>query len=100
MMLKKWMNADRTAKICSTCVISVLFAFFYSSCSKPPVTFNNVAPILYKNCSSCHHTRGNAPFSLVTYDEVFRKSKLIKYVTQEHLMPPWPADTAYSHFAG
>ncbi|MCE2787796.1 MAG: hypothetical protein LW692_07460 [Sphingobacteriales bacterium] len=40
-----------------------------------------------------------APFSLITYEDVVKKAKLIKYMVKERLMPPWPADPTYSHFA-
>lgn len=60
----------------------------------------HIAPILYKNCVVCHRSDGIAPFSLITYKEVWRKKKTIVNVTQRGFMPPWPADPNYSHFVG
>ena len=60
----------------------------------------DIAPILYKNCTSCHRSGGAAPFSLTTYAQVNRKKNTILGVTQSGLMPPWPADRNYSHFIG
>jgi hypothetical protein len=60
-----------------------------------PVTFNkNIAPIIYKNCSSCHHPGEAAPFSLLTYQDVAKKAKLIATVTASRQMPPWKAEPA------
>lgn len=36
---------------------------------------------------------------LDTYEDVAAYGSMIKYVTTTRLMPPWYADTAYSHFA-
>jgi len=65
------------------------------------ITFNEqIAPIIYKNCMPCHRQGEPGPFPLVTYDDVFKKLKMIEYVTEKRIMPPWPADLSYSHFAG
>ena len=42
--------------------------------SSHPVTFNDVAPVLFKNCGVCHHEGGSGPFNLLTYQEV-RKAR-------------------------
>lgn len=65
-----------------------------------PVLFaEHIAPIVRKNCSKCHHPTGGAPFELYNYAHFANKGKLIAYVTQERIMPPWPANPEYSHFA-
>jgi hypothetical protein len=73
---------------------------FGISCStKTDYTFNqDIAPIIYENCSPCHRDGGAAPFKLNTYKEVNRKRNTILRVTQSGYMPPWPADRNYSHF--
>ena len=48
----------------------------------------------------CHRSDGIAPFSLITYKDVWRKKKTIVFVTQKGFMPPWPADPNYTHFVG
>jgi hypothetical protein len=65
-----------------------------------PEFCKDIAPVIFKNCVPCHRKDGAAPFALTTYAEVFKKAKTIRAVTHIHVMPPWPADTAYSHFAG
>src|SRR5690349_18945448 len=60
-----------------------------------PVTFNQeIAPIIYRNCSSCHRPGEAAPFTLLSYQDVKKKGKMIAKVTASHLMPPWKAETA------
>lgn len=79
-----------------------LMALFFFSCSpkKPVVTFVDVAPIIYKNCSSCHRPGQSGPFSLLTYNDCLSKAATIKYTTETKLMPPWPADPTYQHYIG
>jgi len=64
------------------------------------VTFSHqIAPILYKNCATCHHPGGSGPFSLLTYKDVLRRGKLIETVTQSRYMPPWLPEPGYGNFA-
>jgi len=58
-----------------------------------PVFNRDVAPIIYKNCSPCHRPGEAAPFSLMSFEEVVKKGKIISKVTQSHVMPPWKAET-------
>jgi hypothetical protein len=63
------------------------------------ITFSEqIAPIIYKNCTSCHRKGEAGPFELVTYKDVAVRASLIKFVTQTRFMPPWPADPNYTHF--
>src|SRR5215467_5980359 len=59
------------------------------------VTFNNqIAPIIYQNCSPCHRPGEAAPFSLLSYEDVKRKAKTIGRATTSRQMPPWKAEPA------
>ena len=69
------------------------------SANEPVLFAEHIAPIIYENCSKCHNQDGAAPFSLISYDDIASKAKLIAYVTANRLMPPWPADPTYTHFA-
>lgn len=60
----------------------------------------DIAPIIFKNCAPCHRPGESGPFNLLSYQDAFKKSKLIKFTTQSGYMPPWPADANYSHFVG
>jgi len=70
-------------------------AFTTQSAQPTPVTFNKqIAPIIYKNCSACHRPGEAAPFSLLSYEDVTKKGKMIAKVTASHVMPPWKAERA------
>ncbi len=60
----------------------------------------DIAPIIYKNCSNCHRPGEIGPFSLTNYDEVSNWAGMIKFVTETGYMPPWKPDTEYSTFLG
>ncbi len=92
-------------------IISLTLLFFYS-CSPTsnnqksnqlPITnptFVDIAPIIFKNCTPCHRSGESGPFELLTYADVKKNARKIKFVTQTGYMPPWPADVSYSHFIG
>src|SRR5499426_933929 len=64
------------------------------------VTFTkDVAPILRKNCQTCHRPGEIAPMSFLTYQETRPWAKAIKAAVVARQMPPWFADPAYGHFA-
>lgn len=65
------------------------------------ITFaDDIAPIIFKNCTPCHRPGEVGPFPLTSYTEVKRNSNRIKFAVTTRYMPPWPADPTYSHFAG
>lgn len=72
-----------------------------SSSDQTAISFNkDIAPIIHKNCASCHRQGEAGPFALITYEDVRSKAKTIAKVVSKGLMPPWPADTSYSRFVG
>jgi tetratricopeptide (TPR) repeat protein len=60
---------------------------------------HEVAPVLYKNCTTCHHPGGAGPFSLLTYADARRWAPQILKVTQSRFMPPWLPEPGYGDFA-
>src|SRR3981081_3045380 len=74
-----------------------------SFCQNPDggsVTFTkDVAPILQKNCQSCHRPGEAAPFSMLTYEETRPWTGAMKLAVKQKLMPPWFADPQVGHFA-
>ena len=65
-----------------------------------PVTFTrDVAPIVQKNCVTCHRPGQIAPMSLLSYKEVRPWAKSIREVVVERRMPPWFADQRYGEFS-
>ena len=65
------------------------------------VTFaKDVAPVVFRKCSQCHHPGGSAPFSLLTYGEARSHATQIALVARNRVMPPWKADPAGEKFIG
>lgn len=60
----------------------------------------NIAPILYSKCVSCHRPAGIAPFSLLTYSDAFSWRTSISTSISNGHMPPWPPNDNYVHFTG
>jgi hypothetical protein len=74
-----------------------LIAAFWAAVAGP--TFSReVAPILYRQCVSCHRPGGVAPFSLVSYADAAKRAPLIATVTHQRYMPPWlPREPRFQH---
>ncbi|MBV9158230.1 MAG: tetratricopeptide repeat protein [Acidobacteriaceae bacterium] len=64
----------------------------------PPTFARDIAPIVYQNCSVCHHPGETGPFSLLTYEDVKKRAHQIEAVTQSRYMPPWPPQPGYGDF--
>src|ERR671912_522309 len=64
-----------------------------------PTFTKDVAPILYKNCASCHRPGDIAPMSLLTYAEARPWAKSIRDEVADGTMPPWHADPKHGRFA-
>lgn len=62
-------------------------------------TFNKeIAPILYRNCATCHRPGEVAPFSLLSYQDAAKKAALLATVTEKRIMPPWKPEPGYGSF--
>ncbi|HUB58978.1 MAG TPA: tetratricopeptide repeat protein [Candidatus Micrarchaeia archaeon] len=69
--------------------------------SHQQVTFNrDIAPIIFRDCSQCHHPGESGPFSLLTYADVKSHGRQIAYMTSKRIMPPWLPDPGPPKFAG
>lgn len=55
----------------------------------------DVAPILYRRCTICHHAGGVGPFSLLTYEDARPRARQIADVVRRRLMPPWKPEAGY-----
>jgi tetratricopeptide (TPR) repeat protein/mono/diheme cytochrome c family protein len=79
--------------------LSSLSPFLTSEASET-VTFNrDIAPIIYKNCATCHRPGEAGPFPLLTYEDVKKHAGQIAYVTQQRIMPPWLPEPQELKFA-
>jgi hypothetical protein len=64
-----------------------------------PTFSKDVAPILFKNCASCHRPGEIAPMSLLTYAQTRPWAKSIREQVATGQMPPWHATQAHGTFA-
>jgi len=81
-------------------LLSCFLAFFFlPSYSQSSTWAVNVAPILYKNCTSCHNPNGIAPFSLLTSQDAIMNGLQISAAVSSRIMPPWPPDKSFRHYA-
>jgi copper type II ascorbate-dependent monooxygenase-like protein len=63
-----------------------------------PTFARDVAPILFKNCTTCHRPGEIAPMSLLTYEDARPYAKAIRDEVGEGHMPPWHADAPAGTF--
>ncbi len=62
-------------------------------------TFNKeIAPILWKNCASCHRPGEIGPFSLLTYRDAAKRASFLGEITTSRRMPPWKAEPGFGSF--
>lgn len=64
-----------------------------------PTFSRDVAPILFKNCASCHRPGDIAPMSLLTYENARPWAKAIREQVAAGNMPPWHAIQPHSTFS-
>ena len=63
-----------------------------------PTFAKDVAPILYRNCTTCHRPGGLGPFSLIEYDSAKKRVEDMKDAISTNYMPPWHADGPHGVF--
>jgi hypothetical protein len=63
-----------------------------------PTFSKDVAPIVFKNCVSCHRPGESAPMSLLTYAAARPWARAMTRRVNEGSMPPWHADAATGTF--
>jgi Flp pilus assembly protein TadD/mono/diheme cytochrome c family protein len=71
-----------------------------SSSASAQITFNrDIAPIIFRSCSTCHRPGEAAPFSLLTYSDVKKHARQIADLTRSRAMPPWLPEPQELKFA-
>jgi mono/diheme cytochrome c family protein len=63
-----------------------------------PTFAEDVAPILYKNCTVCHRPGGLGPFSLLEYDSAKKEISKMRDAVEAGQMPPWHAEGPHGVF--
>ncbi len=80
-------------------LIALLLFILFSLTGFSQSTFNDVAPSLYRNCTTCHRVGGGAPFSMLSYSTTAPWTSAMQTALTDGEMPPWGADTSYLHFS-
>src|SRR6266550_2293516 len=84
----------------SVLLVSFYFATSSGVASDKTVTFSReVAPIINKNCASCHRPGEVAPMSLLSFKEARPWAKSIREKVAQRQMPPWFADPHVGDFS-
>jgi len=65
----------------------------------PPTFSEDVAQILFENCTSCHRPGQAGPFALESYDDAKKRGAFLAAVTGSRYMPPWHAASGDIPFA-
>jgi hypothetical protein len=63
-----------------------------------PTFTKDVAPILYRDCTSCHRPGEIAPMSLLTYEDARPYARAIAEEVEAGHMPPWHAEAPAGTF--
>ena len=80
-------------------LLAMLFGVAAPAAGQP--TFEkDIEPILARRCVPCHQPDGDAPFSLVTYEDTRRHARQIADVTAKRYMPPWKPGPGSPRFVG
>ncbi len=59
----------------------------------------DIAEIVYDNCTACHRDGGIGPFSLMSYESASTYASSIDDVILTDYMPPWSPDPEYQTYA-
>ena len=83
------MNAQR--RLAAAIGIAAIIGITTAQGSADPTFAEDVAPILYRNCTVCHHPGGMGPFSLIDYDSAKQFLPEMRDRVSKGEMPPWHA---------
>ncbi len=92
--------AGREVEVAETAVDGCRITFPSERTPNTNVTFHeHIVPLLQAHCQDCHHDGvPEAPFALVSYDDVASQAQMIAEVVTEQRMPPWFGSKEHGHF--
>ncbi len=77
----------------------VLALTLFVPCVQAEITYSkDIAPIIQRECQSCHRQGEVAPFALTDYQDAKAWATEIAEYTRARLMPPWKPAKGYGHF--
>jgi hypothetical protein len=66
-----------------------------SACTNDDVTYaKDIAPLVQRECASCHSAGGIGPFPLLTYDDVIAHKDMVLLDVETRRMPPFIIDNS------
>lgn len=75
-----------------TLVSVLMVTLIFQGHAQSDITWaDDVACIVYNNCTKCHHPGGIAPNSFMSYDDVYQKRASVRIYVHDRVMPPSPA---------
>jgi len=89
------------AALCASMTVAAAAQRGAQKTAPAAVTFNReIAPLLWRNCGTCHRSGQIGPFSLITYDEVRPRARQIARAVTSREMPPWKPEPGHGNFSG
>jgi hypothetical protein len=81
-------------------VLTVIFSatFLISNAQNTPTWSENIACIVYTNCTKCHNPNGIAPSSFLDYNTTVPYAYSMKLAVNSKRMPPYPPDITYQRY--
>ena len=67
--------------------------------AQTPTFIEDVAPIIHSKCTPCHRPNEAAPFSLISYEDVSKRTGFIRKVIESGYMPPWRPHPDYVKYS-
>jgi len=67
-------------------------------CAQAPTWAGDIAAIVHRSCTPCHRPGQPAPFSLRTFEDVYKKRAFVLEVVEDRYMPPW--QPSHGEFVG
>jgi mono/diheme cytochrome c family protein len=99
MKTSPWLRASVLATATGAICVAVGVTRRHVFAADSAVTWSQqIAPLVYNNCTTCHHPGGAGPFSLLTYQDARRWGAQIATVTSSRYMPPWLPEDGYGDF--
>src|SRR5436190_20553406 len=97
-----FMNKTRLASVAALIAAFLVLTGMRTAKAVPaatPTFTKDVAPILFKNCATCHRPGDIAPMSLLTYEAARPWAKAIREQVAVGNMPPWHATQPHGTFS-
>lgn len=81
--------AGKVPKVAATEAPGCLLNDTLAQMDATPTYHGRIEHLIQKSCLPCHREGGVAPFALDSYQAVKSRAKMLQYVVDEGIMPPW-----------